>query len=97
VKNVSEEVEKDHKKLIVGAIVVVVVVIVLFIPMIPVSVAYNETESYNRDATYVVDDYNLQEKLGWFDFYVQSDVTVRNTDEYGGTFALVLVGILVYG
>lgn len=102
----SEEAKRDYKWLIVGAIVVAVIVI-LFIPMIPAEVTYSETvpteetymdeESYERDATYVVDDYVLQEKLGWFDFYVQSDVTVRNTDEYGGTFVVVHRLYDVYG
>jgi len=86
----SEEKRVTHRNLIIGVVVIaVVVVIVLFVPMIPVEVAYSETEDYDRLATYVVDNWNLQEKLGWFDFYVQSDVTVRNTDEYGGTFKVL--------
>lgn len=66
----GEEVKKaSHKNLIIGVIAVAVIVIVLFIPMIPVTVTYSETEPYERLATYVVDDWNLEEKLGWFDVY----------------------------
>lgn len=78
-----------YKKFIVGFIVVAVILVILFIPMIPTSEAYNVTEPYERKATYVVDNRNLQEKLGFFDVYVQSDVTVRNTDKSGGTFQVV--------
>lgn len=98
----GEEVKKtSHRTLIIGVIVVAVIMVILFIPMIPIKVAYSdtepyeetetytETESYEREATYVVEDYKLQEKLRWFDVYVQSDVTVRNTDKYGGTFVVV--------
>jgi len=95
---VSEEAKRpDHKKLIVGVIVITAIVIVLFVPIIPVEVTYSETESYEREATYVVDDWDLQEKLGWFDVYVQSDVTVRNTDKYGGIFVVVHKLYDVYG
>jgi hypothetical protein len=59
----SQEVKKDHKKLIAGVIVVAVVVIVLFIPMIPVEVAYNETEPYNRLAEYQVVSSTLKEEF----------------------------------
>ena len=93
----TEEKKIDYKKLIAVVIVVAVIVIVLCVPMIPVEVAYTEIEPYERSATYVVDDYNLVEKLGWFDVYVQSDVTVRNTDKYGGTFLVVHKLYDVYG
>ncbi len=95
------EVKKNHKNLIIGVIVVAMITIVLFVPMIPVEVTYSEIEpyeetetytefsSYEREATYIVDDWNLEEKIGWFDVYVQSDVTVRNTDKDGGTFEVV--------
>ena len=104
----GEEVKKvSHKNLIISVIVVAVVVIVLFIPIIPVEVVYTETvpteeaymaeESYEREATYVVDDWTLEEKLGFFDVYVQSDVTLRETDQYGGTFVVVHNLYDVYG
>ena len=103
----SEEAKRGYKKLIAGAIVVVAIVIVIFIPMIPVEVTYSETvpveetytaeEPYEREATYVVDDWKLQEKIGFFDVYVQSDVTLRNTDQYGGTFVVVHNLYDVYG
>ena len=93
----NEEAKKDYKKLIIGVVVIAVVIVILFIPMIPIEVAYSETEEYERLATYVVDDWNLEEKLGWFDVYVQSDVTVRNTDKYGGTFVVVHKLYDVYG
>ena len=88
-ENMTEEKKIAYKKLIAVTIAVAVIVIVLFAPLIPVEVTYSETEPYDRSATYVVDNWNLEEKLGWFDVYVQSDVTVRNTDEYGGTFRVV--------
>jgi flagellar basal body-associated protein FliL len=93
---IEEAKKANHKTLIVGVILVVAIVIILFVPMIPISVAYTESapeeetyavkETYERLVTYLVDDRNLAEKLGWFNVYVQSDVTVRNTDKYGGTF-----------
>lgn len=80
----------DYKKLIIGIVVVVVILAILFIPMIPTSEAYNVTEPYERNATYVVDDWDLEEKWSLsIGFYVQSDVTVRNTDKSGGTFKVV--------
>lgn len=94
----SQEAKKsDYKKLIAVVIVAVAVIVVLFIPMIPVEITYSETESYERDATYVVDDWDLEEKIGFFDVYVQSDVTLRNTDKYGGTFVVVHKLYDVYG
>ena len=96
-ENMTEEKKIAYKKLIAVIIAVAVIVIVLFAPLIPVEVTYSETEPYDRSATYVVDDYNLVEKLGWFDFYVQSDVTVRNTDKHGGTFVVVHKLYDVYG
>ena len=78
------------KKIIVGVIVVVAIAVVMFIPMIPIEEAYSETEPYERDCTYVVDDWDLTEEWSLsLGFYVQSDVTVRNTDQYGGTFQVV--------
>ena len=87
----SEEEEKkaDYKKLSVAVVIIAVIVIILFIPMIPIQEAYSVTEPYEREATYVVVERNLQEKLGFFDVYVQSDVTVRNTDKSGGTFKVI--------
>jgi len=84
------EVEKrSYKNLIIGIIVIVVILAILFIPMIPIEEAYSVTEPYERKCTYVVDDWNLVEKLGFFDVYVQSDVFIRNTDAYDGTFQVV--------
>jgi len=81
---------KRYKNLIIGIIVVAVILVVLLVPMIPTSEAYNETEPYERKCTYVVDDWDLVEKWSLsMGFYVQSDVTVRNTDKYGGTFKVV--------
>ena len=108
VKRAMNDVKKaSYKPLIIGVVVVAAIVIVLFIPMIPVEVVYTETvsteetymaeESYEREATYVVDDWTLEEKLGFFDVYVQSDVTVQNTDQYGGTFVVVHNLYDVYG
>jgi len=87
----SEDGEKKagYKKSSVAVIIIAVIVIILFIPMIPIQEAYSVTEPYERKATYVVVKWNLQEKLGFFDVYVQSDVTVRNTDKSGGTFKVI--------
>lgn len=74
------------KGLIIGCIVIAFIII-LFAPIIPVTETYKEQEYYQRTATYVIDSatsfesWNLQ--IG---FYVQSEVTVRNTDSLGGTF-----------
>jgi hypothetical protein len=87
----SNEVKKgSYKKLIIGVIVVAVILVVLFIPMIPTSEAYNVSEPYERDCTYIVDDWDLVEKWSLsIGFYVQSDVTIRNSDKDGGTFKVV--------
>ena len=86
----GEEEKRGYKKLIIGIIVVAVILAVLLIPMIPTSEAYNVTEPYERKATYVVDDWDLAEEWSLsIGFYVQSDVTVRNTDKDGGTFKVV--------
>ena len=86
----SQEVKKDHKKLIAGVIVVAVVVIVLFIPMIPVEVAYSETEPYNRLAEYQVVSSTLKEEFELFGrgVYHASEIVVKNIDAYGGTFTV---------
>ena len=79
-----------YKRLIIGIVIVVVIIVILFVPFIPVSVAYEEMEPYERKCTYVVDDWDLTEKWSLsIGFYVQSDVKVRNTDKYGGTFKVV--------
>jgi hypothetical protein len=84
------EVKKDtHRNLIIGIIVVVAIIIVLFIPMIPVDVAYSETEPYNRLAEYEVVSATLRES--WDiprGVYHISEVTVKNIDAYGGTFTV---------
>jgi len=81
---------KSYRNLIIGVIVVAVILVVLLFPMIPTSEAYNVTEPFERNCTYVVDDWDLEEKWSFsIGFYIQSDVTVRNTDESGGTFNVV--------
>lgn len=81
---------KSYRNLIIGIVVVAVILVVLLVPMIPTSEAYNVTEPYERKCTYVVDDWDLVEKWSLsIGFYVQSDVTVRNTDKDGGTFKVV--------
>jgi len=86
----SQEVKKDHKKLIAGVIVVAVVVIVLFIPMIPVEVAYSETEPYNRLAEYQVVSSTLTQEFELFGrgVYHRSTVVIKSIDSYGGTFTV---------
>jgi hypothetical protein len=67
--------------------IVIAIMIILFAPIFPVTETYKEQQFYQRSVTYVVDSakcyesWNLQ--LG---FYVQSEVVVRNTDSFGGTF-----------
>ena len=87
----GEEVKTiSYRKLIIGIAVFVVILAILFIPMIPISEAYNVTEPYERECTYVVDDRDLVEKWSLdIGFYVQSDVTIRNTDKDGGTFRII--------
>jgi hypothetical protein len=81
------EVKKEYKKLIIGIVVLVAVIAVLFIPMIPVDVAYSETEPYNRECQYEVVSATLRES---WDItrgtYHISEVIVKNIDSYGGTF-----------
>lgn len=83
------EVKKlNYKRIIVGIIVLVIVLVVLFI-LIPVDTTYNETEPYNRLATYDVVSATLTE--GWDlvkGTYHTSTVVLRNTDAYGGTFSV---------
>jgi len=79
----------SHRALIAGIIAVAVILVILFIPMIPVDATYNETEPYNRLATYDVVSATLTE--GWDlsrGTYHTSTVVVRNTDSYGGTFSV---------
>jgi hypothetical protein len=81
---------KSYRNLIIGVIVVAAILVVLLFPLIPTSEAYNVTEPFERKCTYVVDDWDLEEQWSLsLGFYVQSDVTVRNTDEAGGTFTVL--------
>jgi len=81
--------KRGHKGLIIGIIAIVVILVILLIPMIPTTEDYSVTEPFERKATYVVENWDLNEKLGFFDVYVQSDVRVRNTDKYSGTFQVI--------
>jgi len=87
----SDEVKKSKRgpRLILGVIVIIATVITLFIPIIPVEVTYTEVEPYERLATYEVVSATLTP--GW-DFergvYHTFEVTVKNTDKYGGTFTV---------
>lgn len=78
------------KRVVVGSIVVVAVIVaVLLIPMIPVEVAYSETEPYNRLAEYQVVSATLTES--WDvprGVYHVSEITVKNIDANGGTFTV---------
>ncbi|NWG11003.1 hypothetical protein HXY33_04540 [Candidatus Bathyarchaeota archaeon] len=80
---------KGYRNLIIGIIIIAVVIVVLVIPMIPVEESYNETEPYNRLATYDVVSATLTE--GWDlvrGTYHTSTIVLRNTDAYGGTFSV---------
>ena len=92
------EVKKGHKKLAIGIVVLIVVIAVLFIPMIPVDVAYSETEPYNRECQYEVVSATLRESWDvWRGTYHISEVTVKNIDSYGGTFKVTHYLYDVYG
>jgi hypothetical protein len=78
-----------NKNLIIGIVVLIAIVVILVIPIIPVDATYNETEPYDRLATYEVISATLTE--GWdlsMGTYHTSTVVVRNTDAYGGTFSV---------
>jgi hypothetical protein len=80
----------DYKKPLVGIIVIVVVLVILFIPMIPVDATYNDTEPYNRLATYEVVSATLTQEFELLGrgVYHRSTVVVKNIDSYGGTFTV---------
>jgi len=83
------EVKKDsHRNLIISIIIAVAIITVLFMPMIPVDVAYSETEPYNRLAEYEVVSATLKEELEIFGrwTYHASEIVIKNVDSYGGTF-----------
>lgn len=71
-----------------GIIAVAAIIIVLFVPMIPVNVAYNETEPYDRLAKYELVSATLKEELEIFGrwTYHASEIVIKNVDSYGGTF-----------
>jgi hypothetical protein len=75
---------------IISIVVIAVVIIVMFIPMIPVEETYNETEPFNRLATYQVTSATFSEELELLGrgVYHRSTVIIRNTDSYGGTFSV---------
>ena len=77
-----------YRKLIIGIIAVAVILAILFVPMIPVSVAYNETEPYDRLAKYEVVSATLKEEYELLGrgVYHASIIVVKNIDAYGGTF-----------
>jgi len=78
-----------NRNLIIGIVILVAIVVILVIPMIPVDATYNETEPYNRPATYDVISATLTEKWDLSrGTYHASTVVVRNTDAYGGTFSV---------
>lgn len=71
-----------------GIIAVAAIIIVLFVPMIPVNVAYSETEPYDRLAKYELVSATLKEELEIFGrwTYHASEIVIKNVDSYGGTF-----------
>jgi hypothetical protein len=79
----------NYRGLIAGVIIIAVILVILFIPIIPVDATYNETEPYNRLATYQVVSANLREDWDLSrGTYHTSEIVVRNTDSYGGTFTV---------
>jgi hypothetical protein len=81
----------NYKGLIVGIIVLAVVLVILFIPMIPVDATYNDTEPYDRLATYQVVSATLTQEFELFGrgVYHRSTIVVKNIDSYGGTFTVI--------
>ena len=81
----------NYKGLIVGIIVLAVVLVILFIPMIPVDATYNDTEPYDRLATYQVTSATLTQEFELFGrgVYHRSTIVVKNIDSYGGTFTVI--------
>lgn len=81
----------NYKGLIVGIIVLAVVLVILFIPMIPVDATYNDTEPYDRLATYQVTSVTLTQEFELFGrgVYHRSTIVVKNIDSYGGTFTVI--------
>jgi hypothetical protein len=80
---------KSFKNLVIGVAIIALVVAILFIPMIPIEEPYNETEPYNRLATYEVVSATLSEKWNIIKgTYHISEIVVKNTDSYGGTFTV---------
>ena len=75
---------------IISIVGIAVVVVIMFIPMIPIEETYNETEPFNRLATYQVTSAIFSEELELLGrgVYHRSTITVRNTDSYGGTFTV---------
>lgn len=67
---------------------IIVSIILLLAPIIPVEETYFEEEPYGRQATYSVVNWDLSEKWGFFDVWVESIVTLRNIDTVGGTFTI---------
>jgi len=80
----------NYKGLIVGIVVLAVILVILFIPMIPADATYNDTEPYNRQATYQVVSATLTQEFELIGrgVYHRSTIVVRNTDSYGGTFTV---------
>jgi len=94
----EEEKRASYKKLVVGVIVVTVILTILFVPMIPVEVAYsvphfetyNETVPYNRSAKYQDISYSFVEHWDLSrGYYHLSQVVVKNIDAYGGNFTVI--------
>jgi hypothetical protein len=81
---------KIPKWAIISVVVIAVVIIVMFIPIIPTEETYNETEPFNRLATYQVDSATFTQELELLGrgVYHRSTVIVRNTDSHGGTFSV---------
>lgn len=87
---VGEVKKGSHKGLIAGIVILAVIIAVLFIPMVPVDATYNDTEPYNRLATYQVVSATLTQEYELLGrgVYHRSTVVVKNIDSYGGTFTV---------
>ena len=70
-------------------IALVLIVLFTLCPIIPINQEYTTKEYYKREVLYTIIDRKLQEKIDWFNVYVQSDITLRNIDKYSGTFQII--------
>lgn len=84
------ETKKDYGKPIIGIVAFTVAIITLFLPIVPIRIAYNEVEPYYRECRYEVVSATFEESwdIGRGTYHI-SEVTIKNVDSYGGTFTVM--------